>query len=63
MRYTGTPGGSSKVEPDRGELRFGPEIFKTVNEDQTSLVVGDVRQNRKAAVPMNRRFTDFGTLE
>lgn len=33
ISYDGAPADLSKVEPYRGELRFGPEIFEEVNED------------------------------
>jgi len=33
LSYTGAPDDLSKVEPYRGELRFGPEIFEELNED------------------------------
>ena len=33
ISYEGAPADLSKVEPYRGELRFGPEIFEEVNDD------------------------------
>lgn len=41
ISYTGAPADLSKVEPYRGELRFGPEIFEELNLDWKSGVVED----------------------
>jgi uncharacterized protein len=39
ISYGGAPADLSKVEPYRGELRFGPEIFEELNEDWKASVV------------------------
>ena len=41
ISYTGAPADLSKVEPYRGELRFGPEIFEELNLDWKSGVTED----------------------
>lgn len=37
ISYTGAPADLSAVEPYRGALRFGPEVFKEVKEDEASV--------------------------
>lgn len=39
ISYTGAPTDLGSVEPYRGELRFGPEVFEELNEDWKSGVV------------------------